>query len=314
MNSDIIYPYPSKFLIFMKLPISLEALEVIDAIERKGSYAAAATVLHKVPSAISYTVQKLEQDLGVTLFQKEGRRAVLTPAGEHLVAQGRHLLLAADELAAGTRQIATGWEPRLRIAVETIVPLAALLPLIADLQAIQPGVEVSLYTEVLAGTWEALVENRVDLVIGGIGDVPGHKGIRCEGWRSIKHLFVAAPDHPLCSEPEPVSVDALQLHRAIIVRDTSRNSAMLSRGVLNQQTAIYVPTMEAKIEAHRLGLGVGYVPENQVAQDLATGRLVALQLTETRVDSPLMLGWKTSNRGQALQFLLQRLRDDAVLI
>lgn len=292
----------------MKLPISLEALEVIDAIDRKGSHAAAAAVLHKVPSAISYTVQKLEQDLGVALFQKEGRRAVLTSAGQHLVEQGRHLLLAADELAVGTRQIATGWEPRLRIAVETIVPLGDVLPLIVDLQAVHPGVEVSLYTEVLAGTWEALVENRVDLVIGGIGDVPGHKGIRCEEWRSVKHLFVAAPDHPLCGEPAPISVEAVQQYRAIIIRDTSRNSATLSRGILDQQTAIYVPTMEAKIEAHRLGLGVGYVPENQVAEDVATGRLVVLDLDQTREDGPLMLGWKASNRGQALQFLLEGLR------
>ncbi|MEH6592940.1 MAG: LysR substrate-binding domain-containing protein [Halioglobus sp.] len=293
----------------MKLPISLESLEVIDAIDRMGSYAAAATVLHKVPSGISYTVQKLEQDLGVTLFQKEGRKAVLTSAGRHLVEQGRHLLLAAEELAAGTRQIATGWEPRLRIAVETIVPLGVVLPLIADLQAVQPGVEVSLYTEVLAGTWEALVENRVDLVIGAAGDVPGHKGIRCEEWCSMKHIFVAAPDHPLCTVPTPISVDAVQQYRAIIIRDTSQKSASLSRGILNQKTAIYVPTMEAKIAAHRLGLGVGYVPENQIAADLSSGSLVALNLAEPREDSPLMLGWKASNRGQALQFLLERLRD-----
>jgi DNA-binding transcriptional LysR family regulator len=298
----------------MKLPITLEALEVIDAIERKGSFAAAATVLHKVPSAVSYTVQKLEQDLGVTLFQKEGRRAVLTSAGKHLVAQGRHLLRAADELAAGVRQTATGWEPHLRIAVETIVPLPAVLPLVADLQAIQPGVEVSLYTEVLAGTWEALSENRVDLVIGGIGDAPGHKGLRCEHWRSVKHVFVAAPDHPLCSEPAPISIDTVQQYRAIIIRDSSRNSATLSRGILSQETAIYVPTMEAKIEAHRLGLGVGYVPENQVAEDVATARLVALNLAEPREESPLMLGWKAGNRGQALQFFLERLRGSSVRI
>ena len=173
----------------MKSPLSLEALEVIDTIERKGSFAAAATVLNKVPSAISYTVQKLEQDLGVTLFQKEGRRAVLTSAGQHLAEQGRHLLLAADELTAGTRQIATGWEPRLRIAVDTIVPLDSVLPLIADLQAAQPAIEIALSTEVLAGTWEALLESRVDLIIGGVGDAPGHKGIRCEPWRQVKHVF-----------------------------------------------------------------------------------------------------------------------------
>ena len=67
--------------------------------------------------------------------------------------------------------------------------------------------------------------------------------------------------------------------------------------------------MEAKIEAHRLGLGVGYVPEDQVAEDLEADRLVALKLAEPREDGPLMLGWKASNRGQALQFLLERLRE-----
>jgi DNA-binding transcriptional LysR family regulator len=293
---------------FMKSPLTLEALEVIDAIERKGTFAAAATVLNKVPSAISYTVQKLEQDLGVTLFQKEGRRAVLTSAGQHLVEQGRLLLMAADELTAGTRQIATGWEPRLRIAVDTIVPIETVLPHIAELHAVQPAVEVSLSTEVLAGTWEALTESRVDLIIGGVGDVPGHQGIRCEPWRQIKHVFVAAPGHPLAAAKAPVSLEEIRQHRAVIISDTSRNSAPLSRGLFDQQSVIYVPSMEAKLEAHRLGLGAGYAPEDQVEEDVASGKLVVLALVESREDNPAMLGWKTSNRGQALHFLLERLR------
>ena len=292
----------------MSSRLTLDALEVLDAIDRKGSYAAAAAVLNRVPSAISYTVQKLEQDLGVTLFQKEGRRAVLTAAGQHLVEQGRHLLGAADELAQGTRQIATGWEPRLRIAVDTIVPMNSILPLVAQLHTVQPTIEVRLTSEVLAGTWEALIENRVDLIIGGIGDIPGHKGIRCETWRQLEHVFVAAAQHPLCQQPEPISLDTVHQHRAVIVSDTSRNASPLSRGLLSQQSALYVPSMAAKIEAHRQGLGVGYVPREQVAEDLACGRLRELRLTEARAAEPIMLGWKISNRGQALKFLLARLR------
>lgn len=298
----------------MKLPLSLEALEVVDTIERKGSFAAAATALHKVPSAISYTVQKLEQDLGVTLFQKEGRRAVLSPAGRHLVEQGRQLLYAAEELTVSTRQLATGWEPRLRIAVDTIVPLAAVLPLVGDLLDTQPGIDVSISTEVLAGTWEALLEHRVDLIIGGIGDVPGHKGLQCEPWREIEHLFVAAPDHPVCSQPQPIDLETVRQHRAVIIRDTSRNTAALSRGILNQQTSLYVPTMEAKLAAHRAGLGVGYVPANLAADDIASGKLVALTLAEPRESTSSVLAWRAGNRGQALHFLLDRLRQsDAVV-
>jgi DNA-binding transcriptional LysR family regulator len=292
---------------YMRSPLTLEALEVIDAIERKGSFAGAAAVLNRVPSAVSYTVQKLEQDLGVTLFQKEGRRAALTSAGHHLVEQGRFLLQAADDLAAGTRQIATGWEPRLRIAVDAVVPMQDVLPMIAALHATQPAIEISLSSEVLAGTWEALTEGRVDLVVGGVGDVPGHQGIRCEPWRQITHVFVAAPDHPLCKESEPISPATVKQHRAIVIRDTSLNSAPLSRGVINQRSVIYVPSMDAKLEAHRLGMGVGYVPQHQAASDLATGTLMALTLSEPRIDAPTMLGWKSSNHGQALHFLVERL-------
>lgn len=292
----------------MSNQLTLDALAVLDAIDRKGSYAAAAAVLNRVPSAVSYTVQKLEQDLGVTLFQKEGRRAVLTSAGRHLVDQGRQLLLAASELAATTRQISTGWEPRLRIAVDTVVPLEMVLPCMEQLLQQQPDTELLLSHEVLGGTWEALVENRVDLVVGGIGNAPGHQGIRCEPWLEFEHIFVAAPQHPICALPQPITTEAAREYRAIIVSDTSRNSSPLSRGLMQQHTAMYVPSMAAKIVAHRQGLGVGYVPANQVAEDLASGRLRQLELAESREQEPIMLGWKLSNRGQALHFLLERLR------
>lgn len=294
------------------MPLSLEALEVLDAIERKGSFAAAAAALHKVPSAISYTVQKLEQDLGVTLFDKQGRRAVLTTAGQVLVEQGRQLLLAADELAATTRQVATGWEPRLRIAVDTIVPIDLILPVVAGLYQEQPAIEIKLTTEVLGGTWEALVENRADLVIGGTGGVPGHQGIRCEPWAQHEHIFVAAPGHPVCSETQPVSTEIIKRYRSVIVSDTSRNSVPLSRGILNKQASLYVPDMAAKIEAHRRGLGIGYVPVSRVKAYLANGDLVQLDIEDDRQDDPSMLAWKISNRGQALHWVLEQLRKMSV--
>ena len=89
----------------LKQAITLEGLEVLDAIDRKGSFAAAANILYKVPSAITYTVQKLEQDLGVALFPKQGRRSVLTEAGKVLLKQGREILEAAERLTETARQV-----------------------------------------------------------------------------------------------------------------------------------------------------------------------------------------------------------------
>ena len=69
--------------------ISLEALQVLDAIDRKGSFATAADDLHRVPSAVTYSVRQLESALGIEVFDRSGHRAVLTEAGLELLKEGR---------------------------------------------------------------------------------------------------------------------------------------------------------------------------------------------------------------------------------
>lgn len=296
----------------MAVALTLEALEVLDAIERKGSFAGAAALLNRVPSAISYSVQKLEQDLGVSLFQKQGRRAVLTPAGELLVSRGRELLLAADDLASATQQTATGWEPRLRIALDTVVQIELLLPLLAKLYNKQPGIEIVIREEVLGGTWEALLENRVDLLVGGISTLPGHylpghRGIRCETWCKVEQVFVAAANHPIVQAPQPLSNDTIQQYRGVVVSDTSRNYAPLSRGVFAQRSFLYVPSMRHKLLAHCEGLGVGFVPLTMAQPYLESGQLVVLELEEQAQNEPLQIAWKVSNRGRAVHWFIEQL-------
>ena len=102
-------------------PINIEALEMLDAIDRRGSFAKAAEELNKATSALSYGVQKLEEQLDITVFQRQGRRSVLTPAGRLILEEGRKILDATSRLAEKAKELATGWEPRLRIAVESIL-------------------------------------------------------------------------------------------------------------------------------------------------------------------------------------------------
>ena len=297
----------------MSTLLTLDALQVLDAIDRKGSFAAAAIALNRVPSAISYSVQKLEQDLGITLFQRQGRKSILTSAGQHLVEQGRHLLTAAEELAAATQQVATGWEPRLRIALDHILPTDYLLPLIHQLYRIQPGIAIELSQEVLAGTWEALIEDRVDLIIGAVDAPPGHKGIRSIAWKQTDIVYVASPDHPASLLPQPLNEESIKQYRSVIVRDSSHNMATLSRGLHNKNSAIYVPNMTMKIAAHCHGLGVGSVPRPMIKQELTDGRLKELVLDKPMPAASNHIAWKISNRGQALQWLVEQLQNQPPL-
>jgi DNA-binding transcriptional LysR family regulator len=101
-------------------PITIDILEILDTIDRRGSFAKAAEELNKATSAISYGIQKLEEQLDIALFQRQGRRSVLTPAGRLVLEEGRKILNTTARLADRAKEVATGWEPRIRIAVESL--------------------------------------------------------------------------------------------------------------------------------------------------------------------------------------------------
>lgn len=80
----------------MLSPITLEALHILDAIERRGSFAAAANELNRAPSSLSYQIQKLEQDLDLMIFDRSGHRANFTEAGKLILERGRAILAATE--------------------------------------------------------------------------------------------------------------------------------------------------------------------------------------------------------------------------
>jgi DNA-binding transcriptional LysR family regulator len=293
--------------------LTLEALEVLDAIDSKGSFANAANALNRVPSAISYTMHKLEQDLGVSLFQREGRKSVLTPSGQHLLEQGRQLLAAANQLTESTQQVATGWEPKLRIATDHLLPSGYLYPLLKQLYEQQPAIDIELSQEVLAGIWEALITDRVDLIVGAASPPPPHKGIRSIEWQTLEMIFVANPNHPVCQHQEPLDEKTINQYRAIIVRDSSEKLPSISRGVFNLQHPLYVPNMTTKIDAHRNQLGIGTIPKTQAKEALRNNELKELKLENPIPKATLYIAWKVSHRGQALHWLVKQLQQQQLL-
>jgi len=289
------------------LRLSLEALSALDAIERRGSFAAAAKELHRVPSALTYTMAKLEDDLGVSLFDRSGRRAVLTPPGRELLQQGRHLLTLAGELECRVQQIARGWEVELRIALDVTLEVERLLPLVAAFDALQSGTRLRISQEVLGGTWDALLGGRADLVVGAGGEPPSQAGINLRRMAPLTFLFAVAPDHPLATEKEPIPPARIAKHRAVAVGDSSRNLPPRSSGLLLGQDTLTVPDFETKLAAQRTGLGVGYLPEGMARKEAAAGRLKIKRVAEPKLEAFQYLAWHSGNKGRALAWFLEQL-------
>ncbi|QDQ28722.1 LysR family transcriptional regulator [Chitinimonas arctica] len=292
--------------------LSLDALLVLDAIERKGSFAAAATELHRVPSAITYTIQKLEQDLDVLIFDRSGHRARLTPAGQELLREGRPLLDAAVALEARVKRVATGWEPELRIAVGDLVDFDVLLESVAAFDRIGGATRLRFTHEAYGGAWDALYTGRADLAIGAPDDAPPGGGFKSLLLGEVPFVLAVAPQHPLAQETQPIAMQTVRGHRAVSVADSSRSLAPRTSGLLTGQPTLSVTSQREKLAAQLAGLGVGYLPLRLAANHIDAGRLVVLQVDEGKPVPRLYAAWPSKSRGNALRWFLDHLGNEDV--
>ena len=295
------------------LRLSLEALQIIDAIARKGSFAAAAEETYRVPSAITYTIKKLEDDLGVQLFDRSGHRAKLTPAGEALLEDGRQLLRAANDIECRVKRVATGWETELRITLDVLLPFELLWPMVAAFDALESGTRIRIARESLAGAWESLADNRTDLVIGAASEAPAGGGYATHLLGEMRFVFAVAPHHPLASLPEPLPTSVLREHRVVAIADSARSLLPRTVGILAGQPTLTVPNAEAKLSAQVAGLGCGHLLRSAAAPYLADGRLVEKVVQEARQSPQMHAAWRTSGSGKALRWWLDTLVQDKTI-
>jgi DNA-binding transcriptional LysR family regulator len=300
-----------------------EALSMIDAIARSGSFAAAAREMSKVPSALTYSVRQLEEALDVLLFDRSSRQARLTAAGRELLEHGRRVLGEIDALANRVRRVATGWEASLTIVVDGVLSRLTLFELVESFYAERtagdgPGTQLRLRTEVLTGVWEALVTGQADLAIGLTGNAQ-HKDIEVRALGEVPFVFAVAPHHPLAALAEPLADEQILRHRAVAVADSAQRLAPATYNLLGGQDVLTVASMQAKIEAQLRCLGCGYLPEPLARTHIRDGRLVVKQVQRGAPRARMGYAWRADAvgkprkppQGLALQWWLRQLDSPA---
>jgi DNA-binding transcriptional LysR family regulator len=303
-----------------------EALSMVDAIARTGSFAAAARELGRVPSALTYQVRQLEEALDALLFDRSSRQARLTSAGEELLEEGRRVLAELDAVTNRVRRVASGWETRLTIAYDGVISRSTLFDLVEGFYALRPdgavngsksgpGTRLHLRTEVLAGTWEALVNGQADLAIGArVGSEPP-TGVQTEPLGEMTFVFAVARRHPLAAHKATLADHELATHRAIAVADSALRLSPITVNLLPGQDVLTVPSLRAKLEAQLRGLGCGFLPEPMARPFIASGDLVAVRLQRPPSKARFCYAWRAASRrdisGLALNGWLARLRSPA---
>jgi DNA-binding transcriptional LysR family regulator len=288
-----------------RLPI--EGLKVLDAIDRHGSFAAAAQALFVVTSSVTHTVRNLEESLGINLFDRSGRRARFTREGRMLLERGRELLAQAAAFDAEVQRIATGWEPRLVLSVDQIIRMDPLLPLVAAFCKAAPQTSLQLQREAAAGSWDALLSGRADLVVGAPAEGPAGGGYESAPLYRNKFVLAVAPGHPLARIYGPIADAELARHRAVFLGDTTRGLPHLQYGLQKNRNVLSVPDTDTKLQALLLGTGCGFLPERLAQPHVRAGRLVLLKVATPQPPSQSTLAWRAGENGRALKWWIEQL-------
>lgn len=257
--------------------ISLEQWRALLAVVDAGGYAQAAEAMHKSQSSVSYAIHKMEDLLGLKVFEVQGRKAALTDTGHMLVRRARLLLDEAGELESAARKLSQGWEAEVHLAVDHLFPVDCLFHVFDRFSMQAPLTRIDLQETVLSGGDEALLRGEVDLAVVPFAP-PGFLG---ETLMEFDFVAVAHPDHPLHGSDAVIDYKDLRQHRQIVIRDSGPNRAK-NAGWLGAEQRWTVSHMSTSVRAVTAGLGFAWFPEHRIAEELRGGTLKPLNLREGR--------------------------------
>lgn len=295
----------------MRAPrVTLEQWRVLQTVVDKGGFAQAAEALHKSQSSVSYTVAKLQEQLGYPLLVIAGRKAKLTERGEVLLRRSRHLIKEAVNLEELANTLGQGWEPELEIVVDQAFPTPALLNALKAFEPQSQGTQVQLKEVVLSGGLEALKKGHPDLVLSSI--VP--KGYLADPIVEVEMVAVAAAEHPLHQETLPINNERLSRELQLVIRDSAVETPIDS-GWLGTERRWTVSSIQSSLEIVSNGIGFAWLPKADLKEALENGKLKVLNLVSggERAFYMYAIFGKGERTGPAARLLVELLQKECNL-
>jgi DNA-binding transcriptional LysR family regulator len=291
---------------------TLDQLRVLTAVVDEGSFSAAARRLNRAQSVISYTIATLENQLGLTLLDRGHRRPTLTDAGHAMLADARRIGMMVDELRARAAGLTRGLETEVGLAVDVMFPTDRLVAALQDFAIAYPTVTLRLRMEALGAVLQLVLDGVCGLGIsGGMPRLPDSIVRRQIG--TLRLGPVAAPCHPLAQRTlaqrtGPIPISECRDHVQLVLTDRSRLTEGQDFGVLAARTW-RLGDLGAKHALLRAGLGWGSMPASMIGDDLASGRLVALDIANHQAGPypQLLIHRADTPPGPAAQWLAGRL-------
>lgn len=256
------------------LRANLNEILVFMAVVDEGSFIAGGQAMGLTRSAAGKAVSRLEERLGVRLLNRTTRALSLTDEGRVFYERGLHILAAVDEAEASVA--GRHGTPRgvLRLTVPDAFGRLVVLPLLKKYLAAWPDIQVEVS---LTDRQADIVEEGFDLAVR-IGEAPSDSRLVSRVVARYRAMLCAAPTY-LAERGSPRNIDALAAHDCLIFSSRNRRQGWRFRGddgawvKAQGRSRLRLDSGEALRDAAVAGLGIAFLPDFLVAEDLAAGRL-----------------------------------------
>jgi DNA-binding transcriptional LysR family regulator len=277
--------------------MELRQLATFQAVASTLSFTRAAEALDYAQSSVTAQIQSLEAELGVPLFERLGKRIVLTAAGQRLRAYAEQMLRLADEARVAVQD---GDEPAgvLTIGAPESLCVYRLTQVLSRYHVRFPRVQVVFHPGMCAELQRALHEGKLDLAF--LLEPPLPSGaLVVEPLIAEPMLLLAHPDHHLARAPrvEPRMLDGegmLLTEAGCSYRVPFERS--LAQAAARPATVTEFGSIEAIKQCVMAGMGLAFLPAITVAAELAQRRLVALPWTDDDYGLVTQMAWHRDKR------------------
>ncbi len=250
---------------------TLDEWEILHAVVQLGGFAPAAEQLNRSQSTISYAIARLQERLGIRLFELKGRKAHLTEAGRALLADAEPHLAGFHHLEQRARSLARGGESEIRLSVDSIFPGDRLFTVLAEFTRQFPYVRPKLRQGTFLSADLEFSTHKSQLCVAALVS----RELFVKPIMDITMLAVARRGHPLHSHRKNVSRAGMLQHMLVTIEGVAAGSPR-HQPRDPAQRFLAVGTIEAAIEAVRSGLCFGWLPKHRIQPCLENGELLPL--------------------------------------
>ncbi len=283
---------------------SEDNLNVFTLVAKHGNFSKAADELGITASAVSYTIKRIEDYLGIQLFIRSTRNVKMTEAGKYFNQKAIGMLNEFQSIERSLNSISRGIELKVRICINNLLyrPYHTSY-LLHYLKTNFPTCQFIFSTEVYNGVWDALLNKNIDIAIGAPGILVEGGGIDYIEIGEIHWCFVVPPHHPLANAPEPIAESLLRTYPNAFIEDTAMNITKRVGWLLHGQEAMKVTDWDIKKQIQLLGTGIGFLPDYLIQEELASGAFIEKKIKNPRQPSRMLLAIKHDLKGEVSQWI-----------